>query len=258
MNKFSVMMLMVVLLLTGLFMSMPVNVAGYGQGHPDSCQPCHGDPNGTQTDGTGTMWDHNILDGKQAWDQCTSCHNNYVANTPHDNVGCKCHAIVHIGYNDAGTWAAWLYAKEPSPTNLPTAIGDVASFKDVELVFTNANATPTIQSLVPPEGEEIEVGLFDAWNNDYLIVGATDAWKVCFNCHFLASDPTMVGAYKLDGGVWKVGIPEYALKLDPHEITDVSSLEPPAKSGFNLASIQIIVSTLALAFALYVLLRKFF
>ncbi len=251
------MILMGILLLAGLFITMPVNVAGYGQGHPDSCQPCHGNQ-GTTMDSTGTMWDHNIQDGQQAWSQCTSCHSDYVANTPHANVGCKCHAVVHIGYDNQGTWAAWLYAKEPSPTNLPVATGDVATFKDVKLVFTNLNATPAIQALVPAGGEEIEVGMFDAWKNDYLAVGATDAWKVCFNCHFLASDPTMVGAYKLEGGVWKVGIPEYTLKLDPHEITDVNSLEPPAKSGFSLVSIQIGISTLAIAFALYVLLRKLF
>ncbi len=257
MNKYGITVLVFIILMTGLFMTLPVNVAGYGQGHPDSCQPCHGD-RGTMMDNTGNMWDHNIQDGTQAWNRCTSCHGDYVANTPHASVGCKCHAVVHVGYDNQGTWAAWLYAKEPSPTNLPAAIGDVASFQDVRLVFTNLNATPSIQAIVPSGGQEIEVGLYDAWTNEYLAVGAADAWKTCFNCHFLASDPTMVGAYKLDGGVWKVGIPEYTLKLDPHEITDVDSLEPPVKSGFNLASIQFLVTTLAAAFALYILLKRVF
>ena len=68
----------------------------------------------------------------------------------------------------------------------------------------------------------------------------------------------MVGAYKLDGGVWKIGIPEDTLKLDPHTIMDTAPLEPDVEGGKSFGGIQFIISTLALAFALYILFRRLF
>lgn len=206
----------------------------FGSGHPDTCQPCHGTTATTTDNINGTnynFWDHSITNNAtQIWGNCLQCHSNYVSGTVHQSLGCKgCHSVVHIGYNNSGTWAAWVFAYEPNITSLPALKPTINDFVAKTTVLTNTNYTSvswgtTIKNLAGANGMEIEVGVWDGFNNEYLSTlpaGSikTSSWKLCFSCHFLASNPAQVGAYKLENGVWKIGIPEYALKLPPHEIT---------------------------------------
>lgn len=244
-------------------------VLAYQTGHPDSCQPCHGPhTNTTDTDvpthtGTTTLypWDHNIIKGESVWTYCTQCHDNYVAGTAHDGLGCKgCHAVLHLGYNSTTNgWAAWIFAREPDITTLPALkpTGTV-SWVSKSIVVTSNNASTTGYSFInnygTGTGMEIEVGLWDGFNNQYSEIGTSVDWKVCFTCHFLSQNPAQVGAYKLVGGVWKIGIPEYALKLPPHEIT-AASLAEAATTENNTVSpttlLGVLLGLLAVGLVVY-------
>jgi hypothetical protein len=221
---------LVFILLTSFISLSIINVYGFGGGHPDSCQPCHGQTGYTTDTIDGnqySFWNHTIKSGNTLWSYCTNCHSDYTANTVHDALDCMgCHAVLHIGWKNqsSGNWAAWIFVMEPQITSTPALSPDIANFVLHTYVYNSTNATTTISNLVGTEGMEIEVGVWNAFNNTFISTlpsgsVASDSWKVCFSCHFVAEDPSVSGAYRLVGGVWKIGIPEYALKLPPHEIT---------------------------------------
>jgi len=246
----------VILVLTSTY----INVSGYGGGHPDACQSsCHGNQN-TVNDLGNQFWDHQIASGQNVWSYCTTCHQNYVAGSPHEGIGCKCHSVVHIGYNNTGTWAAWIFAYEPSPNNVPAMTGGGNTFVLKKLVYTNANATADfinfVKSIGTQEGMEIEVGVWNAWTNQFLSVGSANTWQLCFNCHFLASDPSQVGAYRMENGVWKIGIPEYTLKLDPHKIPSEVGWEPSGEDNGVPLPLSILGLIVSLGAAIFILMRR--
>ncbi len=248
-------------------------VFAYQTGHPDMCQPCHG-PHTNTTDanvpthgGTTTLypWDHNITKGEAVWSYCTQCHDNYVAGTAHAGLGCKgCHAVLHMGYNASlNGWAAWIFAREPDLT----AINDThpllkpsGNFNWVTniTIVTEDNASTTgynfISNYGTGSGMEIEVGLWDAFNNKYSPIGGGVDWRVCFTCHFLSQNPASVGAYRLVGGKWKIGIPEYALKLPPHEITSAALSEAAKTESSTIAPstlVGVLLGVLAVGLVIY-------
>ncbi len=242
----------------------------WGVNHPDQCLPCHGPVsiynetvsynetwyNVTQAgpvywkDVTVKLWNfyywnHTVhlerRTGVSAWQFCTQCHSNYVAGTVHENIGCRCHAVLHLGYNAAGEFFGVVVYNEVSPAALNVTAPSAASIVSGRLAFTDENVTlkanlnTFVSALLSsePKGMEVEVGLWDPFENDYYPVDAQlvqgegggldrEALRVCFGCHFLATDPSQVGAYAIVEGKVKIGIPELALKLPPHEIYEVS------------------------------------
>ena len=238
------------------------SVFAYGQGHPEQCQPCHGNITYVTDNINGsnyTMWSHNIQAGETVWQQCTGCHTNYVQGTVHANLGCKgCHAVLHLGVNSSGQWAAWIFAREPNITSLPAKVPSIAANWVLnESVFTQANYSTTylagyLSSLLnsSPQGMEIEVGLWNGLVNQYIPTTPTgtinaESWKVCFSCHFVSANPAEVGSYKLVGGMWKIGIPEYALKLPAHEITRAALSEAARNSSTETVSPSTLLGVLA-------------
>ena len=239
------------------------SVFAYGQGHPEQCQPCHGNITYTSDNINGstyTMWSHNIQGGTTVWQQCTGCHTNYVQGTVHANLGCMgCHAVLHLGAkNSTGEWAAWIFAREPNITSLPVkAPAGITDWVLNETVFTQANYTGTyIQTIIDnlltndPNGMEIEVGVWNGITNEYISTSPTgtigsESWKVCFSCHFISTNPARAGSYKLVGGVWKIGIPEYALKLPAHEITKAALAEAARSSSTETISPSTLLGILA-------------
>ena len=227
--------------LLGVIMALLLAIASasivanaWGSGHPDRCQPCHGAT--TQVTDLGmSFWSHQVEEGDAVWANCINCHSDYTFGTVHDELDCKgCHAVLHIGYYNGTNYAAALWYWEVSnPGGKLLIAPSVTSLVKKKLLLDSSNASiyvPNIANYVGTEGEEVEVGLWDAYANKYIETspnaGTPDtAFRVCFSCHFLASDPASVGVYKVIGGKWKIGIPPAALEQPAHEIYPVSFQE---------------------------------
>ena len=237
-----------------IILLVPVFLAVTAVAHPNQCQPCHG-PKGTTTDSAGTFWNHTIKDGPVVWNYCTQCHSNYVQGTKHEQIGCKCHAVMHVGYGNTnkvpGFFGAVFYweptgvQKVIAPTTL-TLAGYNVTFDD-----TNYTAYGIPAAWIPAGGMNIEVGLWDPFNNITIQVGTQNVYKSCFGCHFLATDPSTVGAYAIVDGKIKIGIPEFALKLPPHEIYDVEMSE--MSSTLSTISFQVVAAGLGALLGMVVL-----
>nr|MEB3860501.1 hypothetical protein [Desulfurococcales archaeon] len=163
-------------------------------------------------------------------------------------------AVLHIGYYNGTNYAAALWYWEVSNPGGRLLIAPPENSivkKKLLLDSTNAsNYIPNIASYVGTEGMEVEVGLWDAYSNKYIETspnaGTPDtAFKVCFSCHFLASDPASVGVYRVIEGKWKIGIPPAALEQPAHEIYPVGFEE----SGFEQAESTPLVIALATGLA---------
>ena len=255
---------------TGLvLLVVPVLLAAaayaWGQDHPDKCQPCHG-AFGTTTDtidsNTYNFWNHTIVGGATVWDNCIQCHTNYVIGTVHENIGCKCHAVMHVGWGnitpDYSNFFGGIFYWEASVAAVNVTVPDITAFVRGSIEFTNKNYTAAglTADMIPPGGMEIEVGVWDPFNNKFLPTApagtvSDESYKVCFGCHFLAYDPSQVGAYAVVDGKLKIGIPEFALKLPPHEIYSVEAPEmSTTPSGIPF---QVVAASLAALFGMLVL-----
>jgi len=223
--------------------------------HPSDCLKCHADTSKKAPDG---RWNHEIFyyvsypNNVGPWSNCTKCHDDYTAGTVHDDLDCMgCHAVVHKGYSDGNKWAAWIYAREPNlANNYFEAPDQTTQWVLNKTVITDGNYTTvnwgnTIKGYA---AMSINVGLWNGFTNEYLEVGAGHEYKVCFTCHFISVNPASVGSYKLVGGVWKIGIPEFALSLPPHEITQ-SALAQASESNNVTFGPSAILGVLAGLFA---------
>ena len=238
-----------------LAIAVPIQTLAWGNGHPDTCVYCHG-PYGTTTDtinGTSyVFWNHNIQTGHDPntvdiWQNCytSGCHTNYVQGTVHSGLGCQgCHAVAHIGYYDGTNYAVGLYYWELSnPTNKIVIAPNAANlqWKSLKLDSTNASTyIPDITTYVGTQGMEVEVGVWDAFNNQFKPVSGAGqdpiakTWTVCFSCHFIVQDPASIGSYMIVDGKWKIGIPAAALEMDPHYIYPISPESTTTESGSGL------------------------
>jgi hypothetical protein len=181
--------------------------------HPDQCQPCHGQPAYALIDNMpSAIWTHNVVGGEAVWDNCDSCHaaiSQEVSRSVHAGLGCRCHSIVHFGYEHGGNWLASLYTYEGAGSSVETA----TSVVKLERVYTQGNATLGVSNLfynvtgVAGPGRNVEAGLWDAYVNDFITtlsfpasdsrfgnpgLGPSRVWTACFNCHFLSIDPSTV------------------------------------------------------------------
>ncbi len=207
--------------------------------HPDSCLKCHADPTGDTVSDTnvGTKWNHTIYTGDKAWSQCSVCHVNLdqqLQNTVHAGMGCSCHAVLHVGYNFSGTAGVFGAAFYRVPST--GGAGDFIAPQNVAFATKYITYDETnITSVLATASMEVEVGLVQLFgttsgNPEYINVSDT-VYTPCFNCHFLATDPSQVGAFKFVEGAWKIGIPETALSLPPHEIGGVELASVGESSG---------------------------
>ncbi len=212
--------------------------------HPDNCLRCHADTANDRTwdviDGTNyTYWSHDIYTGDTAWANCRTCHANLynnLQNTVHTGIGCRCHAVAHAGYDFGGPnvfGAAFFSVLNTSGVGDFIAPPKPFSFLDKYVTYDERNISDAF-GYTP--SMDVEVGLVQLFgtasgNPEYMQVNATNNYLVCFNCHFLATDPSTVGAFKFVEGAWKIGIPETALSLPPHEITGVELASAGESSG---------------------------
>lgn len=199
--------------------------------HPDTCQPCHGVSANVRDNTIRTsVWAHNILgykvNGPDAiWSNCGVCHsaiNNVVSTSVHYQVGCKCHSVVHIGYNYNG-WLTGLYTFVGSTGGATPPFETVPSIARLAMTYTPLNASKVLGYLVgnitsaSAGGRNVEVGLWDAYSKDYLStlfyigtpigkygLGPERVWTACFNCHFTAFDPSKAADPHAIG--WRLGV----------------------------------------------------
>lgn len=252
-----------------LALAASIQTQAWGTGHPDTCQPCHGQYGTTADTISGTtynFWNHQLQNGDPVWDNCVLCHTDYTQGTVHATLGCKgCHAVLHIGYYNGTSYAAGLYYWELSNPNYNPIIapGTVALQKQVLVLDQNNASTyvPNIANYLGTNGMEVEVGVWDAFNNQFLETSGAgvdtpgDAYKVCFSCHFIVDDPASVGSYMIVDGKWKIGIPAAALEMDPHNIHPITPEQTTEEStgGLPLATFSIG----ALGAALLLFARKY-
>ena len=232
-----------------LALAIPIQTYAWNSGHPDTCQPCHG-AYGTTTDNingqTYNFWNHQIEKGQNVWNNCVNCHTDYTQGTAHDNLGCQgCHVVAHIGYYDGNSYAVGLYYWELSnPNNQPLEKpGGGANLVQKKLILDQTQAAtyiPNIQNYLGNSGQEVEVGVWDAFNNQFIETSGAgvdtpgDAFKVCFSCHFIIQDPSQIGSYMMVDGKWKIGIPAAALEMDPHYIYPISPENASSESSGGL------------------------
>ncbi len=214
--------------------------------HPDVCQPCHGQSTfqSTTIGGANRMvWTHNVLSYKvngadAIWSNCGVCHSaikNVVSTSVHYNVGCKCHSVVHIGYNYNG-WLAGLYTFVGSTGGATPPFETVPSIARLARAYTPRNASKVLGYLVgnitsaSAGGRNVEVGLWDAYSKDYLStlfyigtpigkygLGPERVWTACFNCHFTAIDPSKAADPHAIG--WRLGVEnKWDISTTPYEI----------------------------------------
>lgn len=270
MNKMLILMLALILVAP----VAAITASAWGGGHPDRCMPCHGAVNTVQDtqliDNAGTnvsanynFWDHNIQRGASVWDNCQICHDqlwNNIQASAHSGIGCKCHAVIHVGNGSSTNFFGAVFYWEASGV-VDVIAPDAANLTQGQQTF-DENSAPQVLggSFLDPnspyyvlgpnaDGMEVEVGVWQPFTNKVIDVGTLgtvsgDALQVCFGCHFLAQDPSQVGAYAVVGGKWKIGIPESALSLPPHEIYPVP-LEQSSFSAESAAPITAVIAGLA-------------
>ncbi|MCE4621032.1 MAG: hypothetical protein F7B95_01155 [Desulfurococcales archaeon] len=252
--KSKALILLVILALAIIPPFVALKASAWGVDHPDECKYCHlpgsGSSINTVSDAAGNVWNHDILKGPSVWAQCTNCHTgvgNAIQNSVHAPVGCQCHAVVHVGYGNftAGfeDFFGAIFYRVPSVVDViaPPVSGNTVALTTKNVTFTENNygalglSTTLLQGT--GDGMEIEVGLYDAYKKKFIDVGSTSrgglgtitaTFDLCFNCHFVAINPSQVGSYAVVGGKWKIGIPESALSLPPHEIY---SVQPTTTGG---------------------------
>lgn len=212
--------------------------------HADTCLPCHGAITYVQDDvwGAGgalitkTFWSHDFTRGESLWYYCTNCHQNYVAGSAHEAIGCKCHSVVHVGYNASGQWFAGLFTHEAASADVitPTVLANKL------FAYNELNATSSLRQYLGQYSgpRNVEAGLWDAYANDFVStfplgsLSQPRAWLLCFNCHFIAVNPSQVGKAELKGGVLKIGIsPDIIGRVDPHTLKPLKkNVEAPLRS----------------------------
>lgn len=232
--------------------------------HPDVCQPCHGVPRNT-TDLGRTVWAHNIygykLSGADAvWGNCAVCHSaiaSMVSSSVHSGVGCKCHSVVHLGYSYQGSWAAALFTFEGSTAGSPPPLTSAKALFRLQRVYTPQNYSGGVAQLIDAVlqktlGRNIEVGLWDAYKNDYvstlpLGIGPDAVWATCFNCHYLTIDPSKVS------NPHAIGVKMSAPTWTSAQSASLSSETAPGRGGSTLWSAALV---LVLLLGGFVIIRK--
>lgn len=215
---------------TTLIVAIPV-VADIGStSHGTYCFGCHSPANATTTAPYGSP--HNITTASDAWTACTTCHSQYsdgnLAATekhikPLNAPGCQgCHAILHIGKYNETNRGAWIVFRYPNVnvtgnTTLSTPITWTVN-RTLWLEAVNGTGVGIDWTAMEGDVRMIWIGLQS--NKNLTAISSSQRYLTCFNCHFLTGNTAEMGMIKVTGGVAKIGIPEFTLRLPPHEITE--------------------------------------
>ncbi len=211
--------------------------------HPPKCYGCH-----SYIDNLNNMTrvgPHNVTLASEAWSLCFQCHSttgslsgftqgvsgtppyvgDYVAASVHQDIGCKCHAVLHVG--NTTPYGGWLYYYLPNVTelgNISKPPSNVALIRYARFFYQGVNDTKLdpngfngIISNYTNSPTGVYIVFFDTQGN---VLDLQDRYLICFNCHFLTSQPAGLGMYKIENGLLKIGIPPEALQLEPHGITE--------------------------------------
>ncbi|MEM1598180.1 MAG: hypothetical protein QXP31_06255 [Pyrobaculum sp.] len=212
-----------------------------------------------------TVWAHNIygykLSGADAvWGNCAVCHSaiaSMVSSSVHTGVGCKCHSVVHLGYSYQGSWAAALFTFEGSTAGSPPPLTSAKSLDRLQRVYTPQNYSGGVAQLTDAvlqktPGRNIEVGLWDAYKNDFVSTlplgpGPDVVWATCFNCHYLSYDPSLASNPHAIGV--EVSVPTWSSA----QSASLSSETAPVRGGSTLWSAALV---LVLLLGGFVIIRK--
>ncbi|MFC1753672.1 hypothetical protein ACFL96_09820 [Thermoproteota archaeon] len=176
-----------------------------------------------------TTGDEAFLHNMTAGDAARSCSNSgchLKANfngtgSIHESVTCLgCHSPLHVSFNTDGT-GAWLFVNRmDNSTNLPLYVPTLpVTLNQTVYYFNSGNDTTLLGEAISAMGGEIHW----AWTNvsgSAVGISSSARYLVCFNCHFLTVNPAEAGLTRMIQGQLMVGIPEFTLKLKPHDITD--------------------------------------
>ncbi|MCL4436677.1 MAG: hypothetical protein M1503_09400 [Thaumarchaeota archaeon] len=155
------------------------------------------------------------------------CHvtNSYdvyleLSSSVHSGLSCGgCHAPVHISkYNGAA--GAWMFVSRINQTGKFMKPNTPVNLVQNIYFFDGTNDTTKLGYSLSTLGEGT---IHWAWTNitgSTLGIPSSARYIVCFNCHFLTTNPAEAGLAKQIQGKTMIAVPDFALKLSPHSITD--------------------------------------
>ncbi|MCL5318755.1 MAG: hypothetical protein M1503_10925 [Thaumarchaeota archaeon] len=235
--------ILISLLPTLALLAVPEAFADVGimeHGGSSNCYLCH-------VNNYRNTMDRNLVHGitkEAAWSTCgsDSCHqvmnSSLLQNSVHKQVSCKgCHAPVHVSkYGNAA--GAWMFVNRVNNSGVKAYKPSVPIQWETKVYFyDNTNASTKLGvSLATLGGGTVHW----AWTNitgSTVGISFTTRYMVCFNCHFLTTNPAQAGLTKMIQGKTMIGIPEFALKVSPHEMTE-SALKEASSGSDQLVSFK--------------------
>ncbi|MCL5317560.1 MAG: hypothetical protein M1503_04750 [Thaumarchaeota archaeon] len=235
--------LLIFLLPTLTLLTTPVafaDVKSTAHGGGSNCYNCHV-PNYPTTPDANQV---HAIKNNTAWSSCgaASCHgtmnSSLLQNSVHKQVSCKgCHAPVHVSkYGNAA--GAWMFVNRVNNNGVKAYKPSVPITWNEKVYFfdTTNDTTKLGVSLATLGGGTVHW----AWTNitgNAVGILSTSRYMVCFNCHFLTTNPAQAGLTKMIQGKTMIGIPEFALKVSPHEMTE-SALKEASSGSDQLVSFK--------------------
>jgi hypothetical protein len=181
---------------------------------------------------------HNMT-STDAWNSCTdtaACHLNLNASgTVHSAVNCKgCHAPIHVSMHADGA-GGWMYVYRVNTSDIVSKPTLPITWDSQTYYFNSGNDTTLLGTAISGMGGEVHW----AWTNISGVaagISSSTRYLMCFNCHFITTNPAEAGLVRMIDGQSMIAIPEFALRLSPHSITDSALKE--AASGSELVALK--------------------
>lgn len=207
-------------------------------GGDSKCYNCHVDdyPITSQED------DLHGMTAAIAWKNCgvSGCHgvlNSSLEMSVHAQIDCRgCHSPLHVSFNQAGA-GAWMFVNRVNTSDTPAYKPETPIEWNREVFFYDStNDTSQLGSNIGTWGGEIHW----AWTN---ISGTASGistgsrYLVCFNCHFITVNPAEAGLTRMIQGKSMIAVPEFSLRLSPHDITE-SALKEAASETTHLVALK--------------------
>lgn len=217
-------------------LSAPYSQQDYPLIHPDNCLDCHSDPLISDT------LPHAIRDAKYSWQTCSgasgvnstlSCHGtttpdilNYVSNSVHASIGCRCHPVVHISRWN-GT-ASWMFIYTPRGTYAKPDVGTLLLSGRLTWFYDAGNSSayyvPVNEVNNTAAGYTSYLVMIYAdrmGDASYMVNNTAIRYLMCLNCHFVVDNPSALGAYTEARELGLIPIPRNVFEdlKDPHNVT---------------------------------------
>jgi hypothetical protein len=110
------------------------------------------------------------------------------------------------------------------------------SFSKTVFYYDRGNDTALLGSSISTWGGEIHWGYTDV-SGSAAGVNQSMRYLVCLNCHFLTTNPAEAGLMKMVQGRTLIAVPEFAMELHPHTISD-EALKEAASDGGSLVTVN--------------------